>query len=762
MSATPETASTCPECGAPLRRRGARQVCPRCLLAGAVGGGEPPSSKGGGPALAPAPEAIAGDFPDLEVFRLVGVGGMGAVYEVEQRSLGRRAALKLLRADPANPEFAERFGREAKALARLDHPNIVRVFDHGERAGWAFILMEFLDGGDLAALLEREGGKLPPPRALQLATALCDALEYAHGEGVVHRDIKPANILLDAGGAAKVADFGLAKLLDAGERDFTLTTGGSSMGTPLYMAPEQRGGSAGADTRADLYSVGVVLYEMLTGGLPMGRVRAPSELAPGIDKAVDRAVLKAIEPEPGARFADAPALRAALGAKDRGKAKAAAAAAAGIAVAGLLATLLKPAPAPAPPPPERPVALTLTAADGMVLRHPDGGGAKYFGTMTGAAGETLVVGSPRSNVMLPIGGEPGEVWTYHVGRAGPRGEPARLTASEPQPADLFGANLSLAPDAATLAVAASGWRREDGGKGIVEVFELDPAGGRWRPAQTIADFPPDFEKGVWKLRVNVSATLLTVASIDYQLKGAVRIYERGGDGRWTFSAQITPPAELEITEFGAHCTLVSDAEILVSNLILAKTKAPSQEYLVVPYRRDADGRWLPREPIRPEVASTLPYFGIEPHLAGGELFVGFPGSGAKGVDGAGAVLRYRPEPRSPSGWAFAENLVVPGREAAVEGFGGRLGAAGELVAALSLRADGEERYSVITVAKRGQNGTGWDFLADLSSAGTTAPWPGRIAVGETFVAGCSAVAESPDGEKNAGEVYVFPRALFDS
>jgi predicted Ser/Thr protein kinase len=253
-----------------------------------------------GPAAALPPAALAEHFPQLEVLALLGQGGMGAVYKARQTRLDRLVALKVLPSEAGkDPAFVERFTREARALAKLSHPHIVAVHDFGQAGGLYYFLMEFVDGVNLRQLLE--AGPLQPKQALQIIPQICDALHYAHGEGVVHRDIKPENILLDRTGRVKIADFGLAKLLGRGRGDFALTSSRQVMGTLHYMAPEQMERPLEVDHRADIYSLGVVFYEMLTHELPLGRFAPPSEKAP-VDARLDDVVLRALEKEPEKRY----------------------------------------------------------------------------------------------------------------------------------------------------------------------------------------------------------------------------------------------------------------------------------------------------------------------------------------------------------------------------------------------------------------------------------------------------------------------------
>jgi class 3 adenylate cyclase/predicted Ser/Thr protein kinase len=196
------------------------------------------------------------------VVALLGQGGMGAVYRAEQLSLQREVALKVLRADLAGPEAAARFSREALALSRLDHPNIVRVIDSGQAEGRPYLVMELVSGRDLQTELYR--GPLTPERAVPILVALCDALAAAHAQGIIHRDLKPENVILTESGVPKILDFGIAVAADGSQR---VTQAGFVLGTPEYLAPEQAMGQQ-LTARSDLYTLGVMAYRMLSGQLP--------------------------------------------------------------------------------------------------------------------------------------------------------------------------------------------------------------------------------------------------------------------------------------------------------------------------------------------------------------------------------------------------------------------------------------------------------------------------------------------------------------
>jgi serine/threonine protein kinase len=247
-------------------------------------------------------------FPDLEILDEIGQGGMSVVYRARQPKLDRLIALKILpKALASTPGFSERFTREGRVLARLSHPNIVAVHDFGESGGFCFLIMEYVDGVNLRQAMC--AGRFTPEQALRIIPAICDALQFAHSQGVLHRDIKPENILLDSKGKVKIADFGIAKILDEKGGDaMLLTQSGAKLGTAPYMAPEQIEQPSTVDHRADIYSLGVVFYEMLTGELPLGRFAAPSERST-CNGNLDEVVFRALEKERGRRQQSADELK---------------------------------------------------------------------------------------------------------------------------------------------------------------------------------------------------------------------------------------------------------------------------------------------------------------------------------------------------------------------------------------------------------------------------------------------------------------------
>ena len=339
-------AAKCPQCGTPLPAGALAGLCPACLLK--LGAAADTVTDANRPAFQPPSVAeLAPLFPQLEILELIGKGGMGAVYKARQKQLDRIVALKILPPGIGDdPAFAERFAREAKALAKLNHPGIVTLYEFGQvggegRAGGPlpaeatteterrarsdaphqnarlfYFLMEFVDGVNLRQLLH--GERISAREALAIVPQICDALQFAHDQGIVHRDIKPENILLDRRGRVKVADFGLAKIVgNDGRADLPvsredgaaqqhrptneLTDAGKVMGTPQYMSPEQIHAPGEVDHRADIYALGVVFYQMLTGELPGKQLQPPSSKVQ-IDVRLDEIVLRALEKKPELRY----------------------------------------------------------------------------------------------------------------------------------------------------------------------------------------------------------------------------------------------------------------------------------------------------------------------------------------------------------------------------------------------------------------------------------------------------------------------------
>jgi len=325
-----DTQKFCQSCGAPVAADAPRGLCPACMMKVALAAGTATSDEPKRFDL-PEKEELAAKFPQLEIIELIGHGGMGAVYKVRQKELDRIAALKILPPEVGlDPAFADRFTREARALAKLNHPGIVTLYEFGRAEGLFFFLMEYVDGVNLRQLLHT--GRVSAREALAIVPQICDALQFAHDQGIVHRDIKPENLLLDRRGRVKVADFGLAKIMSAagptppaGPGDGAtissagaptakpalpgdLTDASKVMGTPQYMSPEQISAPGEVDHRADIYALGVVFYQMLTGELPGKKIEPPSRKV-HVDVRLDEVVLRALEQKPELRYQQASVLK---------------------------------------------------------------------------------------------------------------------------------------------------------------------------------------------------------------------------------------------------------------------------------------------------------------------------------------------------------------------------------------------------------------------------------------------------------------------
>jgi serine/threonine protein kinase len=377
-----DTKKLCPSCQKPVATDVPMGLCPECLIKAGFPSGVGSESGSRSVFVPPTVAELAPLFPQLEILECVGRGGMGAVYKARQKQLDRMVALKILPPGiGGDPAFAERFAREARALAKLNHPGIVTLYEFGVAEGILpvvepgfqsdgrnvagdegvndseaasgsgapagtmpattslyYFLMEYVDGVTLRQLLN--SGRVSAREALAIVPQICDALQYAHDQGIVHRDIKPENILLDRRGRVKVADFGLAKIVgnmaqtspSAGSGSVPaassintgpggsvnpqagtpapqdLTDAGKIMGTPQYMSPEQIQAPGGVDHRADIYALGVVFYQMLTGELPGEKIEPPSKKVQ-IDVRLDEVVLRALEKNPERRYQQASVLK---------------------------------------------------------------------------------------------------------------------------------------------------------------------------------------------------------------------------------------------------------------------------------------------------------------------------------------------------------------------------------------------------------------------------------------------------------------------
>ncbi len=305
--------STCTNCGRPLASGVAEGLCSRCLFLGALQEPEDPDKATG--------ESVLRYFGDYELLAEIARGGMGVVYRARQVRANRVVALKLLAAGEwASPQFIERFRTEAETAATLDHRNIVQIYEVGEVSGQSFFSMRLIEGGSLADRIASNRGPVSNTAAATLVAKVARAVHYAHQRGVLHRDLKPGNVLLDSREEPILTDFGLAKLV---EKESKLTQTLALLGTPAYMSPEQAAGpSRGLTTASDVYGLGAILYELLTGQPPFAggttletvrqvlekEPRRPSSLNASVDRDLEVVCLKCLDKDPNRRYGSAEAV----------------------------------------------------------------------------------------------------------------------------------------------------------------------------------------------------------------------------------------------------------------------------------------------------------------------------------------------------------------------------------------------------------------------------------------------------------------------
>jgi predicted Ser/Thr protein kinase len=707
----PDQRSDCPRCGSVLSYA-LDGLCPRCIATGGLGGwldrdeGETGIPDG----KIPSAEELAAALPEIEIEELIGRGGMGAVFRGRQVALDRPVAVKVLAIDEAeHPQFAERFRIEAQALARLSHPNIVAVYEFGERDEFFYIVMEFVEGTDLATLIG--SGELEPARSLGLVVQICQALQYAHDAGVIHRDIKPANILVDAAGNVRIADFGLAKLL--GRDEGLLTTGGERLGTPLYMAPEQRAGNGDIDHRADIFSLGVVFYEMLTGRLPSGKVEPPSRCSRHpVTSRVDPVVMRSMEAEPRRRFQRVSEVGEKV-AKIQGGRRWVTAALVGIGLllgAWLLSSLLNREGSEVPKAPragaENEIETVVLEASQRVappgLKAYDRAGHALAVRSDG----TLCIGVPQGLNRDPVNGA-GYVAVMQVGDDGNWTELRRLTppgdkigerfgealvsddqqlfvnASRSRTVHVYDAPTGSAADTWTISaelrpppdlVAASfggemalrdgvlvtGGRGASGG-GAACVFERDAPGGEWQFRQVIR--PPESSPRLqFGIGLALEDHMMAVGSRfqDHETApdcGCIDLFERQPDGVWSHVVRLFPEPLVSDLRAGLGIAFDGQDRVLIGVVQERGVGGSNQGSIQIYERRAADGSWAFSGKINPPGSPPSGSFGRRILIDGDRMLVGSDTYSPTGAERLGCVYEFARDQTHSSGWLAVRQLL---------------------------------------------------------------------------------------------------------
>lgn len=680
--------SICKDCGKSLPAIGVVRICPACLIDLAITGEDVCDEPGF--TQVPSVAELAPFFSHLELSEFIGRGGMGLVYRGWQPELKREVAVKILPFEAMESSAAvPRFRQEARVLAKLDHPGIVKVYDFGEQADFFYLVMEWVGGADLASHLAN-GKKFAYERALKAMIELGKALAYAHGQGMIHRDIKPSNLLLTEEGRVKVADFGLVKVKEReASESVVVTTEGERLGTPHYAAPEQNRGEGTEDERVDVYAAGVVFYEMLTGQLPQGRFAMASE-TPGVDSRCDGVILKALAGNVEERYGSVQAFLEDLESLrrppivERRKFLWGILGAAGLAGVGSWVFW----PEDEKDEPERDIPWQVTK-----VKSPKEG--DWAGYQVAVGPGLVLVGATQRNfrerfgpgfvailrrgsqgwseaerLEPPEGGKVGDQFTHVIMGDGEvmvgssranRGQGKVFVYRKksqtwklvqilkcPGKGGMFGGHM--ATDGEFLAVSAY---HAEGMKGATFLYKKRK--DRWEFEQAVRHpkggvFGRKNRFGATGLALKGN-TLVVAAHEERPLEcGSISIFELTAEGQWDLVKHLRAPNPHRGQRFGSRIVFDGKDRLIVSargDRMSENDRWTGSLYLI----ERVNGQWKIAEKLRPQSAEVKE-FGTSLAKVGDVLWVGAPKSSIPGVlnsSGSGAVFRYRRKP-SGRGW----------------------------------------------------------------------------------------------------------------
>lgn len=742
-------AHPCPSCGDSLEGSEMDGLCPRCLLLGCMSMTEPTRT---GAVELPGMDELAPFFPAFDFKERIGSGGMGVVYRAVQTELQREVAIKvLINEEDGSPEFSERFRREAQTLARLNHPNIITVHDFGEVDDFFFIVMECVDGTNLAKLID--SGQIRPAESLGLVIQICQALQYAHDAGVVHRDIKPANILINSDGQVKIADFGLAKVLGSQDNGF-VTTKKERLGTPLYMAPEQRRAAVEADHRADIYSLGVVFYEMLTGDLPSGNFPPPSKRT-DVDTRVDQVVLKSMESEPDRRYQQAGDVRSRVeeirdhpsrGIKKPWLLWVAFVGIALFAIIALLPLTKKDQ--------QEPVVVSVDEAPRLLASTPADG--DWFGFAIHFEDGLAIIGVPQGSTRRNSIGT-GFVEVKIRTDGGKWETAATLIDEQGSLGQRFGG--AVAANDRYLVVGAPHARPGDnsGSNGVLCIFDrLDPDPANWRLLQRVA---PDAAAGHLYFGATIAIDGTTIAIGDRgaaQGRGKVAVLEQYGS-KWRITQQLTVEGASPDDRFGRAIDMEGDW--LVSGAYLEESETGGNESgAAYVFKRGRGGEWSQVQRLTGIPGSYGEQLGFSVDLEGSRLAIGAPNESIGSGFRQGAVYLYD---LSGDSWTFSKRIAFPNLAASNTDFGHAIDLNRDalLVGAESVTHRGR-KLGAAYLFERNRGKDGWGlagklFHPEAASADNRMGYSVRLLEGKMAVGSPRAMIEGV----RSGAVYVLERPL---